>query len=291
MRTNASCSGLTMIELVSALTLFILIMGALTMALNKATALWSTSHTSQPEQEQANLILNLMADDLRLAVTDNGTLPGSTNEPPPTFLCDTTTNQAAGVTVILQFIKHRTKQSTFDATLDDPPALDAVFYTFFQDQESAGLFRYVIPLRYSDLNHPEHIGKLLEDLRPQVENLAEPPASWEYSLLSDKLAPPLIVVGIPSSYVRKNKFNPVTAPADARLALQAVPEYNQVATAVLPDYIDISLRIFSDMEWDKYNRLAHSSMDDEAFRSAQAHLGIFASRRITFKTMRGTRLP
>lgn len=291
MRTNRSCSGLTMVELVSALTLFILIMGALTMALNKATTLWSTSHTSQPEQEQASLILNLIADDLQLAVTDNGTLLGSNEEPPATFLCDTTTNQVEGTKIILQFVKQRTRQSLSNASLNDPPALDAVFYTFFQDQESAGLFRYVIPLRYSDLSHPEHIGKLLEELRPRVESSAEPNTGEEYSLLSERLTPPIIVAGIPASYVQKTKYNLITAPADARMALQTVPEYNQFETAVLPDYIDISLRIFNEKEWIQYNRLVLSSVDDETFARTQAHLGTFASRRITFKSMRGTRLP
>lgn len=290
MKTKLSRSGLTMIELVSALTLFILIMGALTMALNKATTLWGTSHSSLPEQEQANLILSLIADDLQLAVVDNGTLPGSNEEPPPTFLCDTTTNQATGVKIILQFIKHRTRQTRFNEPPNDHPALDAVYYTFFQDQESTKFSRYVIPLKPADPDHPEHIGKQLEELQPQGEDSAAPSAGEEYSLLSDRLTPPIIVVGIPSHYVRENNSHLVAAP-DPRLALQSVPEYNQVATAVLPDYIDISIRVFNEKEWIQYNRLALSSVDDETFARAQAHLGTSASRRITFKAMRGTRLP
>lgn len=308
MRNNASSSGLTMIELVSAMTLFILIMGALTMALNKATTLWNTSHTSQPEQEQANLLLNLMENDLQLAVTDNGPLPGSTNSPPPTFLCDTTTNQTADVKIILQFIKFRIKPSPFDDTPDAPPSLDAVFYVFAQD----ALFRHVIPLKYTDPNKPEHIGVLLEETVDVHQNVLknaefhrqllsylkkplgggpEPTVEWEYSLLADKVLQPLIIAGIPDQYINKSRSNLISAPTNAQQPLQSINEYNQVEASVLPDYLDISIRIFNEPDWNKYLRLFDSSMDDATFSNAQAHLGTSASSCITFKTVRGTRLP
>jgi len=307
MQKNFARCGMTMIELVSALMLFILILGALTMALNKATTLWSTSHTNQYEKERANLILTLIADDLQLAVTDNGSL-NSVAEPPATFYCDTTTNQSSEVKLILQFIRHRTKPSPFDSSPDAPPALDAVFYTFTQD----ALFRHVFPLKYSDPEAPEHIGELLENLRNDHQadlrsaefhaqllrylkdplgGDPEPTVGWEYSLLADKLLQPLIIAGVPSRYVRESQSRLVSAPANAGLALQSIPEYSRVESAVLPDYLDLSIRIFSEVDWHKYLRLFDTALDDETFARAQAHLGAPSSRRISFKTIRGARLP
>ena len=302
MKRFSDRSGMTMIELVSALMLFIFILGALIMALNKATTLWSSTHTHQYSQDKANLILSMMASDLQHAVTDNGLPLESSTQTPSTFYCDSTTNNNAGVQMLLQFIKHRTKPSPFDDTPDAAPALDAVFYTFVQDS----IFRHVIPLKYSDPNDPEHIGKLLEDLRPDVDNAslhteilnylddplgtAEPNVPWEYSLLSGKVTHPVILAGIPSIYVRDNKSNLVSTPAkDA--TLQSLPEYNKVETAVLPNYIDISLRIFNDAEWIKYILLFDESIDDQTFARKERSLGSYSSRRISFRTTRGARLP
>ncbi len=310
MQKYFSRSGMTMIELVSALMLFILILGALTMALNKATTLWSTSHTNQYEKERANLILALITDDLQLAVTDNGIPTDASGTPPATFYCDTTTNQsaAADAKLILQFIRHRTKPSPFDSSPDAPPALDAVFYVFSQD----ALFRHVIPLKYPDPNTPEHIGTLLENLTDQNQDVLrsaefharllahlknplgadpEPALAWEYSLLADRVLQPLIIAGIPERYINKNRSNLISTPAGAQQNLQSISEYNQVESSVLPDYLDISLRIFNEVEWNRYLRLFDTALDDETFARAQAHLGAPSSRRISFKTMRGARLP
>jgi len=304
MKKYCSRAGMSMIELVSALTIFLFILGALTMALNKATTLWSSSHTNQYEKEKANHILTLIADDLQLAVTDNGLLENINSEIPVTFYSDATTNQAAGgnTKMLLQFVKYRTKASPFDTTPDAAPALDAVFYTFAEDS----LFRHVIPLKYSNPADPEHIGNLLKDLRPLVESSAlprslldylkdplngtEPTVDWEYSLLADKLIQPVIITGIPTTYAIKDKSNLISTPANPQ-TLQSVPEYNKIESTVLPDYIDISIRIFNEADWFKYVNLFNTSVDDETFARLQKNLGTYSSRRISFRTTRGARLP
>ena len=64
-------NGYTLIELVAALSLFVVILGVLMTILNSATDLWSASRSQKKDLSAALAITDLIADDLYQAVTDN----------------------------------------------------------------------------------------------------------------------------------------------------------------------------------------------------------------------------
>lgn len=91
-------SGLTVLELVSALSLFVIILGMLMIAVNGATDIWSHSASKSAGQTHARRALELMADDLACAI---GQRPSDANEK-PWFIIDypSQTNQCG-----LYFVK------------------------------------------------------------------------------------------------------------------------------------------------------------------------------------------
>ena len=289
--TSRRC-GMTMIELVSALMLFIFILGGLTMALNKATSLWSSSHNNQVEEEKAALVLNLMYDDLQQAVTDNA--PDiDDNEAPPTFLIDGEDLSNAGdVKIVLQFIRHRSYISR--QTNKEPPALDAVFYTYYGD----ALFRHVIPLAYTDVNQPEHIGNLLGDiastitpsLHTQILDGTPPSNGGTFSVLARNIHQPVIIAGIPAQHSNNAPESWIfNESATLSNNIRTLPEYKKLESKVLPDYIFFAIRIFSETEWAAYNKLLDSG-DQVTISRKEPYFGKTVSRRISFQTTRGARL-
>lgn len=287
-----------MIELVSALMLFLLILGGLTLAVNKATALWSSSHSKQTEQETADLILNLIEDDLRHAVTDNAP-DRNNNESPPTFFIDgEQLDHANEVKAVLQFIRHRSYISK--RANKSSPALDAVFYTYYGNS----LFRHVIPLEYSDINNPEHIGELLKQLQPSIENPAlhkqiitylnnpaesAPPTQNAFSLLAHNIQQPGVIAAIPYAYANAPANQLYNQSFILNNSIQTLPEYSKLETKVLPDYVLIAVRVFNEADWKTYRDLLDSG-DQIAFDRKEPHLGRTVSRRISFQTSRGARL-
>ncbi len=295
---SESRCGMTMVELVSALMIFILMLGGLTMALNKVTGLWSSAGTGQYEQEKADLILSLIGSDLTQAVADNAPLR-ETGEAPPSFVCDGTPVQSDGdLRILLQFIRH----PPYRAVIRDqsPPALEAVVYTYYR----SALFRHVVPLAYTTPDQPEHIGELLADAAALVDNPADheailayaanpaansPSMPWEYSLLAERIMQPVVLAGIKPQYVDSSE-PPVNRSFELSNALRTLPEYLKLESRVLPDYFFIALRIFNQNEWNDYAALMRSA-DQDAIARREPHLGRYASRRYSFATMKGARLP
>lgn len=290
-------SGMTMIELVSALILFILILGGLTLALNKATTLWSSSNSHQKDQETADLILKFIEDDLQHAVTDNA--PDiDNNEALPTFLVDSEQANAGEVKIVLQFIRHRSYISQLSN--NKPPALDAVFYTYYDN----ALFRHVIPLEYKDINNPEHIGKLLNELKSTIETPAlhtkildyltnptgsSPSNGGTFSVLAQNIHQPVVIAGIPEEYATDSANTIYNESFTLNNSIRTLPEYIKLESKVLPEYIFIALRIFNESEWATYQTLMNSA-DEATISIKEPRLGQTVSRRISFNTTRGSRL-
>jgi hypothetical protein len=294
-----SRSGMTMVELVSALMIFIFMLGGLTMALNKVTGLWSSAHTGQYEQEKADLILSLIGSDLAQAVTDNAPLRETGGEPPPTFLCGGTADPSGGdLRFLLQFIRHPPHRTVIRD--QEPPALEAVFYTFYRN----ALFRHVVPLAYTDPDAPEHLGELLEEASAQADDPAlhdaviayaaspaagAPSVAWECSLLAERIMPPVVLAGIKQQYA--DSSGDLVNPAfELSNSLRTLPEYQRLESRVLPDYVFIALRIFNQNEWNDYATLERSA-DPDTYARREPHLGRYASRRYSFMTLKGARLP
>ncbi len=296
----SSKRGMTMIELISALMLFIFILGGLTMALNKATTLWGSSHTRQAEQEKTDLILTMLTDDLRQVVSDNGKVLEQPNQVHPSFICDGSTNQTTEVKTLLQFIRLSSNNRSANSASDEPPFLDAIFYTFYQNM----LFRHVVPLRYTK-DPPEPIGLLLkeehdltctqiihEDIIKYLDdpiNEPKPTTSGAFSLLATEIVQPIILAGIAAAYVTEDTPSPLFSEKSDSLSITTPAIYNVFKTTVLPDYIDIQIRIFNKSEWNTYLELFNAT--PEEFERKEPHLGAFKSKRIFFSTTRGARLP
>jgi type II secretory pathway component PulJ len=300
MNISSSKRGMTMIELVSALMLFIFILGGLTMALNKVTTLWSSSHTKQTEQEKAELILTMLTDDLRQVVSDNGKALDQSDETPPAFICDGSTNQTTGVKTLLQFVRLSPDNRKTNLASEKPPFLDAIFYTFYNNM----LFRHVVPLQYTS-DPPEPIGGLLEQAYNQTctpaihneiinylddpANNPEPATSGAFSLLATEVAQPIILAGIASTHVTKDTPAPLFTEQRDSLSITTPAIYNEFKTSVLPDYIDVQIRIFNKNDWNTFLNLFNAT--PEEFERKEPHLGAFKSKRIFFSTTRGARLP
>jgi len=299
-RRHSLRSGMTMIELVAALALFVVILGALLTIMNTATSLWSTARGQQREQAVGRQILDLLTDDLQHAVTDAPS-NGVSSLPPPTFILDTRTNQtASGVQIVLQFARHAKRQTFPPAQSGTPLSLDAVFYTYFDN----ALFRHAIPLSV-DYADPKTLGKLLDDQRPDVESkpLHEdilkyvrdptrnpPPApDWSFSLLAERIDLLDLPATLPEAFARKPKSKLRAAASTSATGFYRPPQYNYLETDVLPDRIDVALRLHSAEDWATLQRLQNDS-SAEADRT-QDRLGLRFSKQITFPAQGGSRLP
>jgi len=307
MRLNLqSRNGMTMVELVSALMIFIFILGALTMALNRATNLWSSSSTGQYEQEKGDFILALLADDLSQAITDNAPPLTTDTAPPPTFLCngpnpdDLDERADNDFRVLLQLIRHPPHRRVIKDIA--PPALEAIVYTYYENT----LVRHAVPLEYEDPDN-QHIGKLLEEKAGKVndKNLHDAiiaytenypsTANWEYSLLAERIDLPIILAGIAERYIDAYAHEIYNKSAVLSSGLRTLPEYYKMESAVLPDYLFVALRIYNETDWDESRRLADSDDPDlvkrkERKERKEPYLGKYFSRRYSFPTMKGARL-
>jgi type II secretory pathway component PulJ len=278
-RLFSSNSGLTMIELVSAVSLFIVILGALTMALNKTIEIWSPKHTNQDEKIVAQKILNLLEQDLSYAVADNGVpFDTSISTNAPTFIANPTIN-VKKLNILLGFIKY----SSLNTPSDIAPALDTVFYTYYE----GALFRRIIPLDYEDVDDPEHIGVLLELERAKViGEIGIHNKMIEFINNPLNNPEPTIDIGLFSLIATKVEIKNVSI----EIPDASTGENNEIESSVLPDLLFLSLKLYNDRDWPKFVNAEKATNDDEKLTQLTRHLGFESSRMIQFRTVSGTRL-
>ena len=286
-------SGMTMIELVAALALFAVILGSLLTVMDTATSLWSSSRSQQREQATAENIAALVFDDLYEAVTDNGVPTNSASAPvKPTFILSSppTNGTPGNVVTVLGFARHASPRTLADESLVPNPALrlslDAVFYTYYNN----ALFRHVIPLACkTSFADAEPLGGLLEELRNKVKQAdhgnilssakdpAQPsPVKWTCQMLAERVELGLFAT-LPGNYVmdRNDGPEPVTL--------------SEVETGVLPDQVDLAFVLYSEEDWAAYQPLKNDTSASAELK--KRHLGVPFSKRITFPSKGGSRLP
>jgi len=294
-------SGMTMIELIAALALFVIVLGSLLTILNSATTLWSSSRSQQREQAAAQSLIDLLTDDLQNAVTDSGVPSNTLAVAMPTFILDSRTNATANeVLIMLQFARHAIPHTQGTSPSGIPVSLDAVFYTFAGN----ALFRHVIPLSYATFDQAEPLGELLDKQRAKVKDkillhdqilkalsdpTIKPSADWSYSVLATRIDVLGMLAALPEVYVRKTNFQKATEARQTADGLSLPPEYDYLETDVLPDRLDVALRLHNEEDWNTLQRLDGQSTD-EADRKRQL-LGLKFSKRITFPAQGGSRLP
>lgn len=292
---SASRSGMTLLELVAALALFVIILGSLLMLLNAATSLWSESRNQNKEQATAQNVLDLISDDLRHAVTDDA--PDPTAKPSFVMESPPTNPTPDEVTVLLGFARHA-GSAPADSQLSSAPSLavEAVFYTLCGN----ALYRHVVtlPFTYDGTTENKTLGDRLAEcgseldkalhekiyLRAKVKaNLLDPveptqPAGcqWACSLLAENARIELRTA-LPRKYTlseSKETLIPVVVDtaSDSR-------EFRYLETRVLPDRIDIAIGIQTEESLNQPSQAA----DGTGYQSC--------SQRITFPTQGGSRLP
>lgn len=288
-RRHRTRAGLTMVELVAALGLFVLILGCLLTVMDTATSLWSSSRSQQTESANAETIAQIIDDDLCEAVTDDGipTNSASAGITPAFILSSPPTNAAPGdVRIVLGFARHASPRTYVADKSATRLSLDAVFYTCYQN----ALFRHTIPLSYSSYDKPETLGELLDACRSKVENTSihekiltsvqdlntTVSAAWSYLLLSERAEIELLAT-LPSACVRNAAANG----GDVSLS-------DFEATA-LPDRIDLAVRCYNAADWADYQGLKNNTTAEAELKKRR--LGTVTSKRITFPAKGGSRLP
>lgn len=293
-RPSRSRAGMTMLELVAALALFVIIFGILLIALNTATNLWSNSRAQRRELPTAQHIADIIADDLYQALTDNApdTNAVSTLSEYPSFILRNTPKGAnpanpANHTVILGLV--RPANTRLPVSLSAPPlSVDAVFYTAY----SNCLFRTVIPFPATPAS-PRPLGELLtlaeEDALQSVQDY-DPltPLSSSSGAITTRLAERVILditASISHALVSEISEN---GNYTAELDSETATVYIELSHCILPDCIDLTLYLFDPNDWNAYL----SIIDDPSAEAnmTRPHLGTLFSRRIFLPQSRGSRL-
>lgn len=293
-------AGMTMIELVAALALFVMIIGILLTVMNTATSLWSSSRSQNREQDSGHKILSLIADDLRQVVTDSGSVSNDTSTHRPTFIIDTPLpdRNEEDLFIVLQFARSASANTRSDAADSNTPrlSLDAVYYTYYKNT----LFRHVLPLATSfDGSTP--LGELLDGQRSKIEakaahdvliaSMRNPAVTglpeWTCVLLAEHIELDLLAT-LPEPYARPASHQRIPA-SQTEGGLRLPPEYDRLEADTVPDRLDVSLCLYNEEDWATLSRLMNDT--SKAADLKKRYLGQLFSKRITFPTRGGSRLP
>ncbi len=273
-------NGYTLIELVAALSLFVVILGVLMTILNSATDLWSASRDQKKEPTAALTITDLVAGDLYQAVTDIS----ETNDLYHSFylfspaITNTLSDTDPTVTIHLAFLRPASPHTRIHADLKSGTrtSLDMVFYTSYE----FALFRHVIPVTidFSETvtNGVARAHSFITDASSIVNN-----PSLHRDLLDPTASPPettssLLVERVIPTFLAHYRDDPDPQPDD-------------VQSDLLPHYLDLSLHLFDAEDWATYQSIRNDSSD--AAELKRSLLGTLVSRRITLPQAGGSRLP
>ncbi|MCL1919861.1 MAG: hypothetical protein FWG50_02100 [Kiritimatiellaeota bacterium] len=282
-----------MIELITALALFILIFVMLLTILRSANRLWSPDQSAAQLQARGDTVTDILANDFYQAVADNWNVRGQNDK--PTFVVDCDTNalaNAAGTPhLALYFARHaspRTPLATGDPT--QRLSLDAVFYVLYKDC----LSRHAYPLfRAWDEDATETLGDLLEKELGKLDGAIVGIYDW----FADPIKNPPPTEGLHSLLAERCEFAIVAtitpdmlkdSPYDAS-AMPLVGTYQFEAYAV-PDFLDVALMLYSEQDWIALHQQPSPSASQTDERMRLEHLGTPFSKRIAYPAKGGARL-
>jgi len=268
---------MTMIELVAALALFVVILGVLMTVLNSATDMWSNSRSQKREQTVAENITDLIADDLYQAVTDISE-SGDLYKSFYLFSPDITNTNPDAVTIHLAILRHASPRTRIPSVLASKTrtSLDAVFYTSYK----FALFRHSIPVTI--------------DFEQALTN--------GIALPHDFITENMPIVNDPILHQNLRTYASTTPDTTSSLLAEQVlptflgyyyddpdPTPDEIQSDLLPQYLDLSLHLFSAEEWADYWFIFGD--DSDTAKLKRPHLGTLISRRITLPQAGGSRLP
>ena len=270
-------NAFTLIELVAALSLFVVILGILMTVLNSATDLWSASRSQKKEQTAALAITDLIADDLYQTVTDISET-GDLYHSFYLFSPDITNTLDNAVTIHLALLRPASPRTLIPSDLASKTrmSLDAVFYTSYE----FALFRHVIPVTI--------------DFDQTVTNGVARPHSFITEAMSF----------VNDTTLHQNLLDHTSTLPDTTSSLLAErtlptfmahyrddpdPKPDDVQSDLPPHYLDLSLHLFNAEDWADYRSIFKSTSDTDKLKLP--HLGTLVSRRITLPQAGGSRLP
>ena len=254
-------SGLTVLELVSSLALFIIILGALLVALNSATDIWTRSANKNRDQQKVRQALDLIATDLACAVAPRppdakDTSPASSTsatDPEPLFQVSTKGTQAQVDQIGLYFIKTISPMELTDAK---QLSLEFIAYSLTTN----GLSRYSRPVQSeTPRTTPPDLNNQLDIFENAVKEIQTPT-----NILSSAIVEfaPLVYQPLRNS------------PSTASQAPVFYSPVNSISLADLPDFVDVLIAYVDKNDW------ANSTSRTN-----------YMTRRITLPTAQASRLP
>lgn len=217
-------SGLTVLELVSALALFVIVLGTLMVALNAATDIWSRNASTTRATQAARRVLDLLATDLAGAVghkpADTASAPSANeiNADDPSFIAEQKSDYQTGIFFVRQ-------RSPLEVSGERALSLELVAYCWTTN----GLSRYAAPVVSSD---PDRID-------PPVPEQLKAFRTDVFALLSaTNLVAPSVVAFVPLVY---KPTSALITPSDSLPADPLNKTGEKVQMADLPDYVDVFL--------------------------------------------------
>ena len=289
-------AGFTMVELVAALSIFVIIIGVLYKMLDSATNMWNSATANVRERETAEAVRDTLADDLQQAVTDSGVRSNEVaSVSDASFYLDSNVDAAAAESqahLLLRFARPAFSTTPTAITAGNRLSLDMVCYTFY----NYALFRHVFALP-QDADGQTTLGERMDASTPAdftaiCRDLQKNPTDAAYSEGSHIcLARRICGINILAAYAKAYLLNTASGSDDTGESggiLLPVSSRSQAAANVLPDRVDASLCILSEEEEPVWLGLQKDS-SAEAKKQADA-LGTRVSRRITFPAQGGSRL-
>ena len=281
---HARCSGLTLIELITALALFVLIFALLMAVLRSASRLWSPDQSDTQLQTRGDTVMDILANDFYQAIADNGVVYGKTNE--PSFMLDCNTNNlsisTSEPTIVLYFARHASSKIT-SGTPSERLSLDAVFYVLWENR----LSRHSYPLTRDWTDDTKTLGVLLLEARDMLADEIEAAYAWfeggsafpsqgQHSLLAERCEFAAVAALPPAAL--KN----VLVADDPLVILDECEAY------AVPDFLDVALMLYDEADWRIFQSQTAVPTPEEAMRLE--HLGKPFSKRITYPAKGGSRL-
>jgi len=289
MRKQGRRAGMTMIELISALALFVIIFGTLMIILRAAMHLWAPEQSNQQDQIRGETVMDILVSDFYQGFADNGAAVHlSTNEPSFVLDCDTNTLATAAMDpkIVLYFARHASPK----IASQDPPmraSLDAVFYVCY----SNCLSRHVYPLQYDSWTDDTRktLGELLRERYSQLSGEIQDIYGWLpsgipgtseglHSLLADRCEFAALAI-LPPALVRQETGS-----------IEPLVILDRCEAFALPDILDVALVLYNDEDWNKRQRILNGTLPHEEAERIQGFLGKLFSKRIAFPAKGGSRL-
>ncbi len=244
-------SGISVLELVSSMALFIIVLGTLMVAINTATDIWTRSADRNRAQQKVRLALDQIVNDLTSAIDPPIARSSSTPGPSqPLFIADANSTQ-----ISLSFIKALSPVELKNTT---QVSLQLVAYCW--NAPSNSLSRYTRPVA----TNPQSATP--PDLRQQLDS---------FNTAVTGTASPSNVLSSAIVHFEPLFYQPLNDPAAPIDSTQAPVSLNPNILKGLPDFIDILVGFVSQEDWTPSGYSATNYM----------------TRRVTLPSAQASRLP